>query len=89
MLSTGSYSYGGYPDIDELFQQQARELDRNKREAMLHKIQQLAAERMMYLPIYSLVWNTGVGPRVEEPSLGKIPLYYYTAPVEDMRLKAN
>jgi hypothetical protein len=44
---------------------------------------------MMHIPIYSLVWNTGVGPRVEEPSLGKIALYYYTAPVEDMRLKAN
>jgi peptide/nickel transport system substrate-binding protein len=89
MVSTGSYSYGGYPDIDELFQQQAKELDRQKREALLHKIQQLAYERMMHIPIYSLVWNTGVGPRVEEPSLGKIALYYYTAPVEDMRLKAN
>ena len=89
ILTTGTYSYGGYPDIDELFQQQARELDRTKREALLHKIQQLAVERVMHIPILSLVWNTGVGPRVADPSLGKIPLYYYTAPVEDMQLKAN
>ncbi|MBI3326061.1 MAG: ABC transporter substrate-binding protein [Nitrospinae bacterium] len=88
-VSTGMYTYGGYPDIDELFEKQARELDRKQREALLHKIQRLAYERVMYIPIYSLVWNTGVGPRVEEPSLGKIPLYYYTAPVEEMRLKAN
>ena len=25
--SKGAYAYGGYPDIDELFQQQARERD--------------------------------------------------------------
>ncbi|MBI3326191.1 MAG: ABC transporter substrate-binding protein, partial [Nitrospinae bacterium] len=89
LVSTGTYSYGGYPDIDELFEKQARELNRDNREALLHKIQQLAYERMMYIPIYSLVWNTGVGPRVEDPSLDKIALYYYTAPVEDMRLKGN
>ena len=40
--SDGAYAYGGYPDIDALFKQQARETDRKKREAMLHQIQQLA-----------------------------------------------
>jgi peptide/nickel transport system substrate-binding protein len=29
--SKGPYGYGGYPDIDELFAQQARERDPNKR----------------------------------------------------------
>ena len=27
IYSKGSYAYGGYPDIDDLFQQQARERD--------------------------------------------------------------
>jgi peptide/nickel transport system substrate-binding protein len=89
LASGGTYAYGSYLDIDELFQQQARELDRKKRQALLHTIQQLASERVLYIPLYALVWNTGVGPRVEQHSLGKIPLHYYTAPFEDMRLKAN
>lgn len=33
IYSKGSYAYGGYPDIDKLFQQQAREQDPAKREA--------------------------------------------------------
>jgi peptide/nickel transport system substrate-binding protein len=85
----GTYSAGGQPDIDDLFQQQAREQDRKKREAILHRIQRLAVERVLFLPIYALYFNNGVGPRVAEPSLGRIPLHYYTAPFEDMRLKGN
>src|SRR5258705_11738915 len=37
--SDGSYAYGGYPDIDALYKQQALETDRRKREAALHQIQ--------------------------------------------------
>jgi hypothetical protein len=44
IYSQGPYAYGGYPDIDELFQQQAGERDRAKREALLHRIQQLTIE---------------------------------------------
>ena len=39
------------PNIDALFQDQAVELDRKQREAMLHKMQQLAYERTVYAPI--------------------------------------
>ena len=38
--SDGAYAYGGYPDIDALYKQQARETDRKKREALLSQIQQ-------------------------------------------------
>jgi peptide/nickel transport system substrate-binding protein len=86
-VTGGLYSPGGYPDIDDLFHQQARELDRKKREALLHQIQRLAHERVLYLPVYALYFNNGVGPRVQESSLGKIPMHYYTAPFEDVRLK--
>jgi peptide/nickel transport system substrate-binding protein len=34
IYSKGAFAYGGYPDIDELCQQQARERDRAKREAL-------------------------------------------------------
>src|ERR671930_1854666 len=51
MYSKGSYAYGGYPDIDELFLQQAQERDVAKREALLHRIQQLTIDRTMYAPV--------------------------------------
>ena len=60
----GTYVYGSYPDLDELFQQQAVELDPQRREAMLHKMQQLVHERAIYAPIWQLGFLNGVGPRV-------------------------
>jgi peptide/nickel transport system substrate-binding protein len=89
LISTGSFAYGAVPDIDDLFGQQARETDRAKRQALLHRIQQIAAERVLYIPLYALSFHNGVGPRVQESSLGRIPLHYYTAPFEDIRLKGQ
>ena len=34
------------PEIDDLFQRQARELDRKKRETLLHQLQKLTEERV-------------------------------------------
>jgi peptide/nickel transport system substrate-binding protein len=87
MYSKGTYAYGGYPDIDELFQQQARERDRTKREAILHQIQRLTIERAMFAPIMDLRGLQGVGPRLAEHTINSIPLHPGPA-VEDMRLKA-
>jgi peptide/nickel transport system substrate-binding protein len=86
MYSKGQYAYGGYPDIDELFQQQARERDQAKREALLHRIQQLSIERAMFAPIMDLRGLVGVGPRVAEHTVNSIPLHPYPA-LEDIRLK--
>jgi len=87
VVSTGPYAYGGYPDIDDLFRQQAQERDRKKREAILHEIQRLMHERVMHAPIFEPATLHGVGPRVEEPAVGLNPLLYFTAPYEDIRLK--
>jgi peptide/nickel transport system substrate-binding protein len=87
VVSSGAYAYGGYPDIDDLFRQQARERDRKKREALLHQIQRLMHERVMHGPIFEPATLHGVGPRVEEPGVALNPLLYFTAPYEDMRLK--
>lgn len=87
VVSTGGFAWGGYPDIDELFKQQDVETDRSKREAILHKIQQLMHERVMFAPIFVFVWPTGLGPRVEESGLWLIKPYPWSAPYEDVRLK--
>jgi peptide/nickel transport system substrate-binding protein len=88
VYSKGSYAYGGYPDIDELFVQQARERDPAKRQALLHRIQQLTVDRVMFAPIMDLRALMGVGPRVAEHTITSIvespfPVY------EDLRLKSQ
>jgi peptide/nickel transport system substrate-binding protein len=87
VLSTGTYVYGGYPDLDGLFQQQAVERDRGKRQALLHQIQQLMQERVMHAPVFESAALYGVGPWVEEPAVGLHPLLFFAAPYEEMRLK--
>jgi peptide/nickel transport system substrate-binding protein len=87
VISTAPYATGGYPDIDELFRQQAQERDRKKREALLHQIQNLMYERVMYGGIFEPATLHGIGPRVEEPGVGLSPQLYFTSPWEDMRLK--
>jgi len=86
IYSKGPYAYGGYPDIDDLFQQQAGERDPRKREATLHRIQQLTIDRAMFAPITDFRALMGVGPRVTEHTITWIhnsPFPSY----EDMRIK--
>ncbi len=87
VASTGLYAYGGYPDIDGLYREQANELDPKKRDVTLRRIQQLMHEKAMFLPIWQFVLLQGVGPRVAEPGIGLITDYPWTAPFEDMKLK--
>ena len=87
VISSGTYAYGGSPDIDELFRLQAQERDRRKREVMLHQIQKLMYERVMYAPIFEPASLHGIGPRVDEPAVGLNALLYFAAPYEEMRLK--
>ncbi len=83
----GIYSSGEVPEIEALFQRQARELDRKKREGMLHQIQQIMYDRAMYVPIYELAFLWGVGSRVEEACVDHIKGFSYSAPYEDLRLR--
>jgi peptide/nickel transport system substrate-binding protein len=89
LVKGGVFSYGSYPDIDALYQQQAGELDRSRREAILFKIQQLMVERTIYAPIWQLAFINGVGSRVGESGFGRIPLFPYTSPYEDITLKGT
>jgi len=87
VASSGVYAYGGYPDIDELYRAQVREVDARKREALLHRIQQLMHDKALFLPIWQFVLLQGVGPRVGDAGLGLITDYPWSAPYEDLRLK--
>jgi len=79
------------PEVQDLFDRQARELNRGKREEMLHQIQKVLHDRTVFAPIWENGFRNGfirgVGPRVEEPALALIPFYPYSAPYEDLRLK--
>ena len=83
----GIYAYGTRPEIDDLFQRQANELDRKKREATLHQIQKIVADQVLAAPIFQQAFLWGVGGRVAEPAAGLIQGYPYVGPAEDLRLK--
>ncbi|HUG35972.1 MAG TPA: ABC transporter substrate-binding protein [Candidatus Limnocylindrales bacterium] len=85
--SDGLYAWGGYPDMDDLYVQQARELDPKRREMILHQIQKLAHERVIAAPLWELGFLNAVGPRVAESGLGLISYHPYSAPYEDLKLK--
>jgi peptide/nickel transport system substrate-binding protein len=81
------YAAGVVPEVQDLFERQARELDRRKREELLHQIQRILHDRTIFAPIWENGFIRGVGPRVEEPALALIPFHPYSAPYEDVRLK--
>jgi len=83
----GMYAYGSRPDIDELFQRQAKELDQKKREALLHQIQKIVTDEVLAAPIFQQGFVCAVGPRVAESTLGMIQGFPYVGPAEDAKLK--
>jgi peptide/nickel transport system substrate-binding protein len=87
VVSMGTYAYGGSPDLDQLFQLQAVERDRSKRQALLHQMQRLMHERVLHAPVFEPATLHGVGPRVEEPAVGLNAQLYFAAPYEEMRLR--
>ncbi|MBI3513652.1 MAG: ABC transporter substrate-binding protein [Proteobacteria bacterium] len=89
VVKGGTYVYGNYAEIDALFDQQAVDLNPERRTATLHKMQQLVHARAIYAPIWQLGFLNGVGPRVGESGLGLIRRYAYSAPYEDVTLKAK
>ena len=86
VAADGLYSDGSYADIEGLFHEQAAELDPKRREAILHKLQQLMHDKAMFAPIWELGFLNGHGPRVAESGLGLISGHAYSAPYEDLKL---
>jgi ABC-type transport system substrate-binding protein len=83
------YTYGMLPEVEDLFQRQAWELDKKKREELLHQTQRILYDRVVFAPVWENALIRGYGPRVEEGALTPIPSYPYSAPYEELRLKAR
>jgi peptide/nickel transport system substrate-binding protein len=86
VVKDGAFSYGSYPEIDELFPKQSAELDHAKRKLLLHDMQKLVHDKVMYAHLWQLALINGYGPRVKEAGLGLIPGYAYSGPYEDLML---
>ena len=83
----GMYAYGSDADIEGMFQRQAKELDRKKREELLHQLQKAVLDRVLVAPIFQQGFLCAVGPRVVEAALGPIQGYPYVGPAEDLKVK--
>ena len=46
-------------------------------------------DRVLNIPIHDLAFIRGVGPRVAQGGAGLIPGFAYSAPAEDLELKAR
>src|ERR671937_429047 len=86
--SKGAFSWVKDPDIDAWYAQQTAERDPKKREAWLHKIQQKLYDEARFIPIWELSFLCASGPRVAVSGLSLIPLFAYSGPYEEVRLKS-
>ncbi|HVC55931.1 MAG TPA: hypothetical protein VND95_08250, partial [Stellaceae bacterium] len=84
----GTFSSGGYPDIDKLYLEQAGERDPKKRQVILDKIQQLTIDRVMFAPVYDFRALNGIGPRIADSTVGDVYLDPFPE-WEDVTLKAT
>ncbi len=87
VTKTGIYAYGYDPEFDQMFQAQAKELDRKKRETLLFQLQKAVLDHVLVAPIFQQGFLCAVGPRVADPALGPIQGYPYVGPAEDLKLK--
>jgi peptide/nickel transport system substrate-binding protein len=88
-VTGGAYVYNTYPEIDGLFSEQVNEQNPRVRTQILHKIQQILHERAMFGPVLEPAFLNGVGPKVANSGLGNITNFPYSAPYEDLTLKAK
>ena len=86
VTANGAFAFGALPEVDDLFRRQAKELDRKKRETVLHQLQRILHEQVTQAPVYHLGFPTGLGPRVDDILANAIP-GFYLSPYEDLRLK--
>ena len=73
--------------METLFGKQIQEMDRRKREDMLHQIQRVIADRVMFAGIWENGFIRAFGPRMEEAGLNLIQSFPYAGPLEDLKLK--
>src|SRR2546427_942315 len=87
MHSQGAQSFLRDPGIDAWYTQQVTERDPQKRQALLHKIQQKAYDEARFMPIWESAFLCASGPRVAVSGLHR-DSFAYSAPYEDVQLKS-
>jgi peptide/nickel transport system substrate-binding protein len=87
IVSTGVHSVLQDAEIDKLYEEQSREADPKKREALLKRIQQRVVDQAYFAPIYQLQWPNGVSKAMKVSGMGLIPTFYYTGPFEEIELR--
>jgi len=75
-------------DRDGLILVQPGETDRARREALLHRIQQLIHDKVMYASLIEQAGLVAHGPRVAGAAVGLITNMATSAPYEELRFKA-
>jgi len=85
----GTYVHGSYPDIEDLWRELAAAADQKSRGVLLERIQRLVHDKAMFAPIWEFPSICAYGPRVAESGLGLIANYPFSAPYEDLKLKAK
>ncbi len=88
MYSKGSQSFLQDPEIDTWYLEQSTERDRQKRQALLHQIQQKVYDEARFMPMWELAFLCATGPRVAVSGLNLIKTFAYSAPYEDVQLKS-
>ena len=54
---------------------------------MLHRIQKILQDKVVFAPVQENGFIRGVGPKAEEPAVTLIPAFPYAAPLEELRLR--
>ncbi|MGE3540652.1 MAG: ABC transporter substrate-binding protein [Candidatus Tectimicrobiota bacterium] len=88
MYSKGAQSFLRNAEIDAWYTQQITERDPQKRQVLLHKIQQKAYDEALFMPIWENAFLCASGPRVAVSGL-HAGAFAYSAPYEDVRLKSS
>lgn len=88
VYSKGAQSWIKDAEIDAWYTQQAVERDVQKRQEIMHRIQRKLYDEARFLPIWELGFLCASGPRVAVSGLGLIPLFAYSGPYEELRLKS-
>ena len=88
-ITGGLYTYGGYPEVDGLFNAQAIEVNPRVRRAILEKMQQIIHERVLFGPMLEYAYLVSIGPRLEVDNLNVLPRTPIPLASEELRLRAR
>jgi peptide/nickel transport system substrate-binding protein len=84
----GPGNYGNYPDIQALWEQHERSVDRNVRKDLRGRMQKLIYDKTMFIPLMKSTTPSAFGRRIKgEPFKIREPYpIWYPSPMEDLEL---